>query len=227
MSRLLPSLVLASLLSTSVLGAGSAAARGFAAAPPSAAPAWVGIDDAAPAARPELLTRARVRAALVTARSRNLRAFRAYRLRGVYPHNTMQPGALNVWRDAEGHLCAAATMIDRSGATALVDQVAREQNFIRLADVQDSALMDWILTSGLTQAEVVAIQEPFFEVEPGPVAPAPAPRIAADRQAEDRRLARRYRQVDRQLVRDRAASLERAVDALMARPALARRLLAG
>ena len=92
--------------------------------------------------------------------------------------------------------------------------------------------MDWILTSGFTQAEIAAIQEPFMPVmrrarrpEPGP-----APIVAIDagrRRAEDLRLARTYREVEAMLVRNQSASLELAVDRLMARPALARRLAGG
>ena len=39
----------------------------------------------------------------------------AYRKAGVYPHNFVRSGPLNVWMDSEGHLCAAATMIDKDG----------------------------------------------------------------------------------------------------------------
>ena len=78
----------------------------------------------------------------------NLARFRAYQRKGELPSNTYAAGQLNVWRDEAGHLCAAATIINASGAVALVEQVAEESNFIRLADVTSGPLMDWILTSG-------------------------------------------------------------------------------
>ena len=175
---------------------------------------------------PRALDRTTVRAKLAVARAANLARFRAYQRTGVFPSNTFADGKLNVWLDDFGHLCAAATIIKASGQGALVDRVAEQNNFIVLADVTQGPLMDWILTSGFTQAEIAAIQEPFQPVviEPG-VDP-----IVVDgrmRRTEDQRLRARYRQVDAMLVRNTRASLELAVDRLMARPALAWSLVDG
>jgi hypothetical protein len=168
-----------------------------------------------------------VRAKLAAARAENLARFRAYQRKGVFPSNTYVDGELNVWRDEAGHLCAAATIMNASGATLLVEQVAGDNNFIRLADVTSGPLLDWILTSGLTQAEIVAIQRPFSPVmRRPPVEPAPAPVVAVDptlRRAEDLRLAHKYRGIEAMIVKNQQASLELAVDRLMAYPALARR----
>lgn len=182
----------------------------------------------APAAPEAVADRELVRAKLAAARAANLARFRAYQRKGEFPSNTYVDGELNVWRDAAGHLCAAATIINASGATALVAQVAEDNNFIRLADVTSGPLLDWILTSGLTQAEIVAIQRPFSPVmrRPPVEQPAPSPIVTVDptlRRAEDQRLARLYRAIDAAIVRDREASLDLAVDRLMAYPALARR----
>ena len=165
--------------------------------------------------------RAAVRAALARARAHNLAAFRAYVKRGTYPSNTFSEGRLNVWSDAEGHLCAAATIINLSGQHDLVKRVAEQTNFIRLGDVKQGPLMDWILASGFTQAEIAAIQEPFSPVTK------PSRRIDANlRTAEDARLRARYAEVDRQLVRGEQTSLDLATDRLLERPQLARVLLA-
>lgn len=51
-------------------------------------------------------SRAAVRAALAARRAHNLAAFRAYVKAGVYPHNYVRTGPLNVWLDPQGHLCA-------------------------------------------------------------------------------------------------------------------------
>lgn len=189
--------------------------------------------DPAPAPRftAPVLDRDAVRVQLAAARAANLARFRAYQRKGVFPDNTYAEGKLNVWRDEAGNLCAAATIINASGEVDLVEQIADESNFIRLGDVTSGPLMDWILTSGLTQAEIAAIQEPFSPVmrrgrvlEPQPE---PSPIVAVEpnlRRAEDLRLAARYRQVEAMIVGNQAASLELAVDRLMARPALARRL---
>jgi hypothetical protein len=164
-----------------------------------------------------LLTRAAVRDALIKARHRNLYAFRQYQKKGVFPSNTYSDKQLNVWRDADGHFCAAATII-RSSDVALVDRVAEQNNFIRLADVTQGPLMDWILTSGFTQEEIVAIQAPFV-----PVSEPKQPQIvdARLRKAEDARLRAKYKVVDRMLVANEKKSLEVAVDRLMKHPDLA------
>jgi hypothetical protein len=174
------------------------------------------------------LDRASVRAALVQARSRNLAAFRAYQKKGVFPSNTMKGKKLNVWLDADGHFCAAATIIQASGQDDLVNKVAEQNNFIRLADVKQGPLMDWILTSGFTQDEIAAIQEPFMPVTREPAIEPVAPILvdAKLRKAEDARLLARYKQVDKQLTKNASASLDKATDRLMKNPTLAWSLLA-
>jgi len=166
--------------------------------------------------------RAKVRAALTARRAQNLALFRAYRDGGVYPHNFVQAGKLNVWQDDEGHLCAAATLISNSGNFDLAMTVPATNNFLRLKDVTEGPLMDWMLTSGFTQEEIDAIQEPFM----GRMQPIDEPALDPRRVAEDARLRKRYNQVDRMLTKGKRKSLDRAVDRLMARPDLARDLLA-
>ena len=168
-----------------------------------------------------VLDRAYVRAALVKIRHRNLAAFRAYQKAGVFPSNTFQPRKLNVWRDADGHFCAAATIIRMSGMTELVDKVAEQNNFIRLADVTQGPLMDWILTSGFTQEEIAAIQEPFDPVTEPRLAPVQPTVDPALRTAENARLRAKYKQVDRMLVKNEKRDLDLAVDRLMKHPDLA------
>lgn len=180
--------------------------------------------------RAQHLDRAAVRAKLAQQRTANLARFRAYQAKRAYPSNTFTDAKLNVWLDREGRLCAAATIIQLSGRDDLVAHVAATDNFVRLADVTDGALMDWMLTSGFTQDEIAAIQEPFMPVADEPaVEPQPEPVLVNRRlrRAEDRRLAATYRRVERQLVKNAAKSLDRAVDRLMAHPDLARQLLDG
>ena len=175
-----------------------------------------------------VVSRAAVRARLAAQRTANLSRFRTYQQKGVFPSNTYLNQRLNVWIDADGHLCAAATIISLSGMSDLVMQTSQDNNFIRLADVRDGALMDWILTSGLTQEEIAAIQEPFDPVgEPVRDEPTMIKVAAAARAAEDQRLLARYKQVERQIVRAQRASLELATDRLMATPELAAAFLRG
>ena len=200
----------------------TASARSFAQAPD----APVSIDTLRIA--PPMLDRAAVRAKLLENRRANIARFHAYRVAGVYPSNVFTRTLGNIWLDQQGHFCAAATIIRASGAVALVDQIAEEDNFFRIADVTQGPVMDWILTSGLTQAELVMIQKPFMPVTKRPELD-PATTIEIDpklRAAETRRLAKLYRQIEHKLAKAQRASLERAVDQLMKRPALAMQLLA-
>ena len=174
------------------------------------------------------LDRDTVRAALVRQRAANLASFRAYQKAGVFPSNTFQDRKLNVWRDDAGHLCAAATIINLSGQTALVNRVAEQSNFIKLGDVTSGPLMDWILTSGFTQAEIAMIQEPYMPVRiPGDDKRLePARAIDARRRAaETTRLAKLYKEIDAKLVAEAKASLELAVTRLMKKPVLAWQLV--
>lgn len=167
--------------------------------------------------------RAAIRDALIRARATNLAAFRAYVERGVFPSNTFGTGKLHVWRDAAGHYCAAATIIKASGQDALVAKVAEQDNFIVLLDVKQGPLLDWMLTSGFTQEEIDAIQEPGFDMRRERLRP-----VVVDvdkRKAEDARLHAVYAQVDKRLVADQRKSIDLAVDRLLARPTLAQTLL--
>ncbi len=167
-----------------------------------------------------------VRAALAANRDANLAAFHAYQVAGVFPSNTFKPGELNVWRDRDGHFCAAATIIKASGQGALVAQVAEQNNFIKLGEVKQGPLMDWILTSGFTQAEVAVIQKPFRPVSERPSVERPSVVDAKLRAAETQRLAAIYTAIEQTLVKDREPSLDDAVDQLMHHPALAAQLVA-
>jgi hypothetical protein len=212
MSRLF---IVASLLTafTSFASADSPAPR-FAQPPPATR--------VASADRDVVIDRAKVRAKLAANRADNLARFRAYQAAGVFPHNTYQPGKLNVWIDEDGRICAAATIIKASGQAALVARIGEQDNFIKLADVRSGPLMDWILTSGLTQDEIAAIQEPFD----GPDGRRMPMRVVRSWDAEDARLRAKYKQVDAQIVNDQARSLDAATDRLIrTNPALAKQLI--
>jgi len=175
----------------------------------------------APVAMPvRMPDRAQVAQALAARRDKNIASFRAYMRAGVYPHNTVRPGPLNVWRDADGHLCAAATMIDRDGQHELVTGTAETNDFIRLLDVTNGPLLDWIVTSGLTIEEIDRIQEPL-------IMPDPSEQDPQWRAAEDAKLRRGYVATSAWLDKHRAAGLAAAVDRLMAYPVLANRLVDG
>jgi hypothetical protein len=180
-------------------------------------------------AAPVRLDRAAIRAKLAQNRAANLARFRVYQKKGVFPNNTYADGKLNVWLDELGNLCAAATIMKLSGQDDLVQRTADQNNFIRLVDVTQGPLMDWILTSGLTHGEIVAIQEPMMLVTQVPVMePGPEPILvdARMRRIEDRRLIQKYKQVDARIVKSKNKSLDAATDRLLANPDLALKFLA-
>jgi hypothetical protein len=171
---------------------------------------------AGPVARPAAapIDRARVKAALADRRDVTFQRFLAYREARVYPVNP-GPGTRHLWIDAQGNLCAAATMISGDwGRDATVAAAAGDLG-IALADVRDGRLADWMLTSGLTHGELVAIQVPGSAV-------LRRPREPDARAMEIARLYQIYVDVERQLAGLWEENLDHAVDALMARPELAR-----
>jgi len=222
MLRRLATLALTLSLSTTALTS-TALARGFA-QPPSDAPSFGIVADEAAAPRISAEARARLRKVLAKHRRKNIDAFAAYASKGSYPHNFKTSGALNVWIDEEGRMCAAATMIFRSGAKKLVRDIGRSNNNIRLGQVSTGPVMDWILTSGLTQAEVAEIQEPFMGRPDLPADPEPGSRDWI--LAEDMRLRARYAVVLEDLNTDPYESIDAAIDRLADRPDLVARLLA-
>jgi len=225
MSRLALVVSLIASLSAAAFADRVAPSTRFAQPPPSAARAEFPVEDQG---APIELDRAAIRAKLAVNRAANLMRFRVYQNKGAFPNNTFRNSKLNVWLDDAGNFCAAATIIKLSGQDALVNKVAEQSNFIRLADVTQGPLMDWILTSGLTQAEIAAIQEPMMPVYREVPEPAAEP-ILVDRrlrQIEDKRLMAKYKQVDAAIVKNKNASLDAATDRLMKNPDVAWAFLA-
>ena len=165
--------------------------------------------------------RQQVRVKLSERRKLTIERFRAYREARVYPINSKIPGAAHVWLDELGNLCAAATLISYDWGRLASENVAHENNNIALASLSDGELYNWILTSGLTQAEIVAIQAPGFAGGDLPM-PEENPRMA-----EITRLYQLYTDVERQIRSLDKHNLDLAVDELMKHPQMARDLVAG
>ena len=164
------------------------------------------------------IDRAAVRAKLAARRDKTFARFLAYREARVYPINNLPGGGIrHVWIDDWGNLCAAATLISADWGRDAATMVGASNRELKLADVKSGAVMDWILTSGLTKQELVAIQLPGDEIT-----------MPIDQDARDIEIARMhgiYVDVERQMKSLWNANLEAAVDALMRRPDLARELL--
>jgi len=203
-NRLVPALIGA--LALTLLGAPDASAQGAGVWGP-ASPLVAPVADV-PIARRDV--RGLLRSQLAERRAINLARFIAYREAGAFPRNHVRRGALNVFIDDEGHICAAANLMARDGLMGLVRATAARNNFLRLADVHDGALYEWMLSSGFTQEEIATIQEPYMYIEPE------IPEEPMFEELEKERLQARFRQIEAELRRQTDASLETAVSRLMA-----------
>jgi hypothetical protein len=101
------------------------------------------------------------------ARARNIELLRAYRLRGVFPHNTGHPGRrVPYFVDNRGVHCAVGYLIACSGREGLVARIHETRNNARIRDLAgDPALVAWLHDAGLTLAEAARIQ-PAYGYEP-------------------------------------------------------------
>lgn len=96
-------------------------------------------------------------AQLATRRAELLRYLDEYVAAGQYPTDAAGMPQ-SVFVDARGVRCPMAELIWRSGHPELVEAVAREHNKVRLAEVTQGPLHDWMLGSGLTPDEITLIQ---------------------------------------------------------------------
>lgn len=99
------------------------------------------------------------------ARSRHLAELRAYRLRGLFPHNHASDRREPTFVDLHGTRCAMAHLIERAGGGELVAVVARKANQATIAELaSEPALIAWLDENGLTVEEAARIQP---EYDPG------------------------------------------------------------
>ena len=96
-------------------------------------------------------------AELAAKREVTLARLHDYMIAGEFPADSAGMPA-SIFRDAAGRECPMASLITQSGHDDLVSEVVAKNNELRLADVTEGPLMDWILDSGLTKDEVVMIQ---------------------------------------------------------------------
>jgi len=162
------------------------------------------------------LDRAAVRAKLAERRAATFANFLAYRDARVYPVNQLPGGGFrHVWIDGNGNLCAAATLISKDWGRDAAIRVGKTDVEIKLADVRSGPVLEWMLTSGMTRAELVAIQLPGDTFMPD------------ERDQEINRMYSIYLDVERQIRSLDPINLDLAVDQLLEHPELARRLLDG
>ncbi len=94
-------------------------------------------------------------------RIENLDRLHSYWVRGKFPKNPDFSHRIPYFKDASGVPCAVAYLIEKSGKSALVNEVARTNNHVYVNDIQDGPVLDWINNSGLTQDEAALIQPSY------------------------------------------------------------------
>jgi hypothetical protein len=187
---------------------GALAPQAFAASEAAGAPAAAIQEKQADVAKQRKLLRAK----LAKARKLQIARLRAYRKAAKFPRQFVDPAPTSVLVDDRGYLCAVAHLITKAGLGQLVQETAAQNNLLHFADVHDGPLLAWMLSSGLTQEEIAFIQVPYMEPE--------MPYNTNWEQQEIDRIEDHLVQVEKQLKRDTDASLDLAVDRLLAVGAL-------
>jgi hypothetical protein len=108
-----------------------------------------------------------VRQALAARRSMQIKRLQAYRNARLFPRNRVSDKVINVFRDEDGLLCAVANLIFLDGDLKLVAKTAKDDNYVRMGELEDGPVLDWILGSGFTQEEIAAIQLPDSPITNG------------------------------------------------------------
>jgi hypothetical protein len=101
-------------------------------------------------------------AELKSARESNLDRLHEYWSTGVFPKNLDFKGKfVPYFKDAVGTPCAMAYLIEESGNRDLVNEVAATNNYVYINDIKSGPVLEWINTSGLTQAEAARVQPTY------------------------------------------------------------------
>ena len=150
----------------------------------------------------------RLREKLGAQREMMIQRLRAYWTAGDFVQNPDPSGGPGHFiLDARGKPCPLASIILRSGRGDLVEEAARKNNNVKVVDLRDGPIVEWILQSGLTQEECILIQQPSLSgKEAAPIV----------REVEQRRLSSDLTGVERTLRDATERSLTLAVKRLMA-----------
>lgn len=135
-----------------------------------------------------------------------------YRARGVFPRNRDFEGLrIPYFVDDRGVACAVANLMIQDGLQAEVDRIARANNHVRVMDVTEGALVDWVVGSGLTQEEAARIQPGYDFMRP-PATPFPIETPEDPAIVERQRIQRHLAEVIGELRRNTETSLATAVE---------------
>ena len=103
-----------------------------------------------------------VRELLRENRQLNLAWLKLYADRGEFPINDdPSSGTIPFFLDGRGTACAVAHLMRQAGLESEVQRIARDDNHVRIGDVEDGPVLDWIVVSGLTREECAWIQPSY------------------------------------------------------------------
>jgi MYXO-CTERM domain-containing protein len=106
---------------------------------------------------------------LRAARARNIARLRAYRQRGIFPHNTHKAARTPVFIDRDGRACAVGYLMQATPeGRAAAAEVAKLENLARVPDIRAKKAHAWIAKSGLSVAECTLIQPSYDFRDAGP-----------------------------------------------------------
>lgn len=116
--------------------------------------------------------------AQLAARAEMIARLEEYAATGRFPHNhVVADSNVPVFRDEHGTLCAMGFLIASTGRHDIVEDVVREANLARIADLAaDARLQTWLDSTGLTVEEAARIQPAYEPCPPG----APQPRVGCN-----------------------------------------------
>ncbi|MEX2168039.1 MAG: hypothetical protein WD851_01900 [Pirellulales bacterium] len=141
---------------------------------------------------------------LVSRRDQQIGRVHSYSAAGKFPRNVDFPGQLvPYFVDREGTACAVGRLMQLDGCGKLVAQIATSSNHIRIEDISQGPLVDWIQSSGLTQEECALIQPGYATIEDY--------RPARPWQDETERLRQHFTQVEHSLQTQSQQSLGEAL----------------
>src|SRR5262245_48601235 len=105
-----------------------------------------------------------------TSRAAVIDELAAYVLRADFGHDTTPDDRQNLFRDADGRLCAVGNLLRATGQDALVDRIARERNGAFVLELVDEpGLAAWLTSVGLTAEEAARVQGPGMLFVPADV----------------------------------------------------------
>lgn len=105
--------------------------------------------------------------ALAGARLFEITRLREYRVAGRFPRNHRIFNRTPIFIDERNTPCAVGYLMQRSGHGALASEISRTDNHVYIERIKTGAALEWILLSGLTQAECAMIQ-PSYRPRPWP-----------------------------------------------------------